>query len=416
MWSFCATIFVLFFFLRCEVISSACEDIPFERVYSSCYSLSDKTFWLGTSHGLFTVIHDDHCLFFSNVSHVTEPVHTLAWRSAVTDGVKSRHPTLQPFFFQASVQNHLQEVFASSSQLGTQWTGRYWSDRKEEHGFGVLVVGTRERVYFHDGKSWWHEFVSLWKYGWGGLVDGIPTAMTFGPSGELYIANNASLTRVNINYTFDRIGPLEGLPYNQLTSLFVSPHSPQTPPLKGSAPPPSVVGTLWIGTTRGYALYDIQSSKFVGYFNGLRWLPAGEVRSMVGSGSTVIVLTDTGLAVVHPELWTLSSKALHYQKMMRRHTREPGIVGSCSLKDYDLSTCTVSSTHDDALLTSWLVAAETFRYQVTRDAHARANAQEFFNGLKFLVNVSELTINHTVLGVVNEVEARALLSILLMNR
>lgn len=257
-----------------------------------------------------------------------------------------------------------------------------------EHGFGVLVVGTRDKLYFYDGSQWWFEWISVWETGLGGLVDGVSTAMTFGPSGELYIGNNVSLTRVNINYTFDRIGPLEGLPYNHVTSLHVSSYSPSNPPPMGPATPPSLVGTLWIGTAKGYTLFDIQRSKFLGYFNGPRWLPGGALLSITRSSSAVVVLTQQGLAVVHPEMWTLAMKARHYQAMLQRHTREPGLVSDCPVANYTPSTCSPASTDNDGLWTSWLVAAEAFRYSVTKDYGARENSWALFSGLKFLVNVS----------------------------
>lgn len=370
------------------------DPLPFDSVLSSTFSLSDDTLWLGTSQGLFTLqhhhsnsYHDNHLLTFSNVSQVLGSVRTLVWRSVVTGSASSSQ--LRPFFFHSSAKNHLQDYFACSDSQGLRWTGTYWSRRDSSaQDFGVLVVGTEKRVYFFDGSRWWFEWTSVWRNGLGGVIDGPPSAMTFGPSGELYIANNVSLTRVNINYTFDRIGPLDGLPYNQLTSLHVSTYTPLAPPPTGPAPTPSQMGTLWIGTTKGYTLFDIQSSKFRGYFNGPRWLPGSVVESITGSGAAVIVLTEEGVAVVHPEEWTLSKKARHYQAMLEKHVREPGLVADCPLLNYSSSTCSPGPTDNDGLWTSWLIASEAFRYQVTGDPTAQSNAWRFFSGLQFLVNVS----------------------------
>lgn len=375
---------------RCVVTSSACDLLPFDAVVTSCFSLSDDTLWLGTTEGLFTVSHgQDGCLIFSNVSEVTSPVRTLAWRSTVTDGhKKSRHPASKVFFPRPSVENHLQEMFASSDRHGTWWTGSYWSRKKGEGEFGVLVVGTEDKIHFHDGKRWWFEWVQS-SAGTGGIVDAPPTAMTFGPSGELYIANDVSLTRLNINYTFDRIGALEGLPYHHLTSLYVSPFSPAYPPLTGPTPPPSQVGTLWIGTARGYTLFDIHTSEFLGYYNGPRWLPDGGVVDMAKSGAAVVLLTQQGLAVVYPELWTLEMKAGHYQHMMERHVKPPGLVSDCPLLNHTPSTCEPAHSDRDGLQTSWLVAAEIFRYHVTKEPSAKQRAWQLFSGLKFLTNVSQ---------------------------
>ena len=159
---------------------------------------------------------------------------------------------------------------------------------------------------------------------------GVPTGLTFSSAGELFISNNVSVSRLNVNYTFDRIGPLQGLPYNQANTVYFSDYTTLYPPpskkreLKRSG---NTAGTLWIGTSKGYTLFDVASSKFVGYFYGPRWHP-GETILRIASGgkSTTVVLTDGGIAVVHPEEWTLEQKAKHYQALLERHTRPPGTV------------------------------------------------------------------------------------------
>ena len=306
----------------------------------------------------------------------------------VTDAGHAPH---HAFLLDPEVENVLQESLACSDCQGMQWTGSYWSRRgQDDSDFGLLVAGTRERIYFYDGKHWWFEWVSLREEGLGGVVDAPPTAMTFGPSGELYIANNISLIRVNINYTFDRI---DGLPYHHITSLHVSPYTPVAPPPIGPTPPPSLLGTLWIGTTKGYTLFDIQRSEFRGYFYGPRWLPNGAVLSMAGSRGGVVILTDEGMAVVHPEEWTLAGKALHYQDLLERHIHAPGLVGECSLVNYTPSTCEPliggggGGRGSEGVWTSWVLAAEAFRYQITKDSSARENAWKLYSGLQFLVNV-----------------------------
>ena len=364
------------------------EVAPFDYVTSSTYSLSDRTLWLGTNLGLYNLSwNTDDGISLSNFSAVgSQPVRSLAWRSLISGATISKHKSQKfSFLLQAGVQNHLQDSFACSSGSGVRWTGSYWG-RKQ--AFGLLVVGTTDRLHFYDGSRWWYEWVSTWNNGRGGVIDGTPVAMTFGPSGELYIANNVSLSRLNINYTFDRIGPLQGLPYNQLTSLYVSPYAAKTPPPIGPVPPTSEVGTLWVGTAKGYTLYDIQKSRFIGYHNGPRWLPGSKVEKLVGSGRAVVVVTDGGLAVVYPEEWTLEKKAGHYQTMLARHMRPPGLVADCLLTNFTPSTCAPGPTDNDGLWTSWLVASEAFRYQVTKDSVAKSNAWSLFLGMQFLVNVS----------------------------
>ena len=48
------------------------------------------------------------------------------------------------------------------------------------------------------------------------------------------------------------------------------------------------------------------------------------MRGIAAGEDTVVVLTDEGMAVVWPELWTLEKKAAYYQKIMERHRKDPG--------------------------------------------------------------------------------------------
>ena len=65
----------------------------------------------------------------------------------------------------------------------------------------------------------------------------------------------------------------------------------------------------------------------------------------------------------------------------------PGLVSDCPLVEYIPETCAPYTTDNDGLWTSWLVAAEAFRYQVTRDPAAQITASALFQGMQFLVNV-----------------------------
>ena len=297
-----------------------------------------------------------------NVTEVSGVVKSLAWRSAVTNGRSQIDDERRGMFFTPDAVNSPQKiiafsnshgVFCSFSFLQRSCSDRQWSSPDEP--FGILVVGTEERLYFFDGVLWWFEWVSVWSSGLGGAIDGEPTAMSFSPTGELYVSNNVSLTRINVNYTFDRIGPLQGLPYNQINSLHYSPYTPVYPdPMqskKSSRNLLTLAGSLWIGTDKGYSLFNLASLKFDGYFFGPRWHPGSRVLEMCsGSGNATVLLTDAGISVVHPLEMTLQQKALHYQRILPRHTRDPGIymysryIGSIELLEIfpvssELCTC-----------------------------------------------------------------------------
>ena len=63
-------------------------------------------------------------------------------------------------------------------------------------------------------------------------------------------------------------------------------------------------------------------------------------------------------------------------------------MADCPLTNYTASTCSPYTTDNDGLWTSLLVAAESFRYQVTKNVSAKYSAWNLFKGMQFLVNVS----------------------------
>ena len=68
-----------------------------------------------------------------------------------------------------------------------------------------------------------------------------------------------------------------------------------------------------------------------------------------------------------------------------------GLVSDCPLQDFVPSSCNPEPTDNDGLWTSWLVAAEAFRYKVTQNESARLNAMAFYEGMKFLVDVTGIS-------------------------
>lgn len=340
----------------------------------------------------------------------------LAWRAGLS--TKDKHKKKKAFLLDPQSSRPPSQNLAHSGRGGVHSTVDIQHRERARSSFGLLVVSTKERVYFYDGAMWWFEWVSIWYKGQGGAFDGPPSALSFALSGELFIGNNVSLTQVNINYTFDRLGPQQGLPYNQICSLYHSSHNPQIPPAvmrSNEVYNAGTDGTLWVGTSKGFALFDVSSSVFRHYFYGRRWHPGESVLGFAGSGgNATVVVTDRGIAVVHPQLWTLEEKAAHYQAMVKRHTRPPGVcwggarcicekndlqsnsplplsipglVADCGLTDYIPSTCAPHTTDNDGLWTSIALAAEAFRYKVTGDPDAHTTAWSLFQGLQFLNNV-----------------------------
>ena len=300
-------------------------------VYSAVVSLTDGRLWIGAEDGLYEASRRESDIEVRNCSQVVGPVRSLAWRDLVPDQQKKKR---KPFILEPlsrnshSPKSHIRYSPGDHTSLPKLFTKKLLSKESKDK-FGLLVVGTENRMYFFDGDKWWLEWVSVWYSGQGGVVDGEPTSLSFTPSGQLFISNNVSVSRLNTNYTFDRIGPLQGLPYNQIKAVFYSPYTVKRPPATKKTDSSIGGGTLWVGTGKGYALFDTASSKFIGYYYGRRWHLGEAVLGFASSekANAIVVLTDGGISVLSPEEWTLKRKAAHYQAMLTRHTRPPGTAG-----------------------------------------------------------------------------------------
>ena len=63
-------------------------------------------------------------------------------------------------------------------------------------------------------------------------------------------------------------------------------------------------------------------------------------------------------------------------------------MADCPLTNFIPSTCSPTTTDNDGLWTSWLVASEVFHYKASGSNQAKTNAWRLFQGLEFLYNVS----------------------------
>lgn len=147
-------------------------------------------------------------------------------------------------------------------------------------------------------------------------------------------------------------------------------------------------GRLWVGTALGVARYD---GKTWSLRHSLRWLPSDEVRDVAfEKDGTAWIATADGISTIRRRTMTLESKADEYEAMVRaRHVRAPGLVEACRLeKPGDLSTFKPMDTDNDGLFTGLYLAAESYRYAVTKAADAKANAREAFAGMEFLQTVT----------------------------
>jgi len=156
-----------------------------------------------------------------------------------------------------------------------------------------------------------------------------------------------------------------GLPYEDTTCVDIGPN-----------------GTVWVGTSRG--LCELRSGRWH-YYEGPRWLEDDDLRSVLVGPGWVLLGSSDGVSKMVSEWMTLEEKARRINSIVQqRHVRD-GYVDFINLKGPgDLSDWTYDASDNDGLWTSVYLAAESFRYAVTKDPKAKANARECYEALKRL--------------------------------
>ncbi|MBI3416217.1 MAG: hypothetical protein HY043_13055 [Verrucomicrobia bacterium] len=138
---------------------------------------------------------------------------------------------------------------------------------------------------------------------------------------------------------------------------------------------------LWIGTTRG-------AIRMVGgqfhYFAGQRWLPDDRVSAIAVGERAVYLATNKGLGVIEYEPFTLLKKAAYYE----RHLEEWGQkrLGLVQKLEWDdaLKEFVREAGDNDGGYSGTYLAAQSYRYAVTKDPDARREAVNTFQALRWL--------------------------------
>ena len=147
--------------------------------------------------------------------------------------------------------------------------------------------------------------------------------------------------------------------------------------------------TFWVGTTEGLCFREGDRWRAL---HGRRWLPYDHVTSLaLGPDGSIWVGTTAGVSKIYWKTMTLEEKAKRFNDMLQaRHVRH-GLVGDIVLKTQDDFTEYHQPSNDnDGLWTAMYVGAESFRYAVTKDPSAKANARRSLEALMFLERVTGL--------------------------
>ncbi|HHH50609.1 MAG TPA: hypothetical protein ENK52_06490, partial [Saprospiraceae bacterium] len=147
-------------------------------------------------------------------------------------------------------------------------------------------------------------------------------------------------------------------------------------------------GKLWFASTEG-AFMQKENGQF-NYYNGQRWLADNKVIHISkGANQSILILSETGLAVIHFKAMTLADKAIFYQKQIRdRHIRFGFNASLSGMKNGDVTTGFLSDSDNDGLWTSMYLGGEAFRYAVTKSEDALQNCRESLDAMERLYSIN----------------------------
>ena len=149
-------------------------------------------------------------------------------------------------------------------------------------------------------------------------------------------------------------------------------------------------GKIWFGSTWG-AMMMREDGGF-NYYASKRWLPSDTVVHIAkGPDNSVLVLTNRGLGRIFFKEMTLYEKAMFYDNQVReRHIRTGFNATVGRMTNGDVTTGTLENSDNDGLWTSMYLAAESFRYIVTKDEEALQNMRESLDAMERLYTINPM--------------------------
>ena len=148
--------------------------------------------------------------------------------------------------------------------------------------------------------------------------------------------------------------------------------------------------SIWFGTPRG--AFALDGDGRTNYYASKRWLVDDKVIDISkGPDNCVLVLSESGLNIIHFEPMTLEQKAEHFDKLTRKRHMRHGLNCALSMsKAGDFSSGTLVDSDNDGLWTSMYLAGELFRYAVTKSDDALQNCYESFDAMERLSHINHI--------------------------
>ena len=149
------------------------------------------------------------------------------------------------------------------------------------------------------------------------------------------------------------------------------------------------VNALWLGTEKG----AIKKESGWHYYNGRRWLPDDKINDILPVDSkTVWIATPAGISQIQQVEMTLEQKAAIFEENIEQRHNRRGLINHAYLKiPGDLSTSYTENEDNDGLWTACFLAAECFRYEVTKSEDAKIKAFRTFEALERLETVTGIS-------------------------
>jgi len=131
-------------------------------------------------------------------------------------------------------------------------------------------------------------------------------------------------------------------------------------------------GAVWAGGNEGLVRYQNSSRAWDKwqYFGGKRYLPSDEVTSLAaGEAGSIWVQTSAGVSHIEFRPLTLEDKAAYFERRIaERHKRHSLVADSQFSEPGNPATSHQYPNDNDGLWTAIYVAAQAFRYAVTRES------------------------------------------------
>lgn len=165
-------------------------------------------------------------------------------------------------------------------------------------------------------------------------------------------------------------------------------HDSQTSPGAAVRCTRTVGDAIWSGTPAG--VLSRHPDSHVDYYASKRWLLDDAVVDIwPGPPGSVLILSETGLNIIHFRAMTLADKAEHFDKLTRQRHIRYGFSSTLAMSTPgDLSSGTLIDSDNDGLWTAMYLAGELFRYAVTRSDEARRNCYQSFEAMERLSRIT----------------------------